>query len=209
MMKKVTLLLALIFAVNLTAQTPYEKGMNKAFQLWGQQKNTEAAQLFERIANAEKDNWLPPFYAATVEAVSCFGLKDETLLTAKLTKAKELLDKANALSKDNPDIMITYALINTAYIAYDGQKYGMTLSAKNAGIYAKALAMFPNNPRVILSKAEWDMGGARFFGQSIEPFCKDVKRAIELAKKEKTTEKFSPRFQMDRANQILKSCSKK
>ena len=75
MMKKITLLLALVFAVNLTAQTQYEKGMNKAFQLWGQQKNTEASQLFERIANAEKDKWLPSYYAGLIEVLGSFANK--------------------------------------------------------------------------------------------------------------------------------------
>ena len=51
-MKKIILLAALIFAVHISAQTAYEKGMTKAFELWGQQKNTEAVQLFERIASA-------------------------------------------------------------------------------------------------------------------------------------------------------------
>ena len=81
MMKKVTLLLALIFAVNLTAQTQYEKGMNKAFELWGTQKNGEAAQLFERISNAEKDNWLPSYYAATVLIIDGFAIKSNKRVT--------------------------------------------------------------------------------------------------------------------------------
>ncbi|NVK51356.1 MAG: hypothetical protein HWD85_00365 [Flavobacteriaceae bacterium] len=207
-MKKIITLLALTFVVNLTAQTQYEKGMTNAFQLWGAKKNAEASQLFERIANAEKNNWLPYYYAATVEIVSCFGLQDEVVLTARLKKAKKFLDKANALSKDNPEITINYALLNTAYIAFDGQKYGMTLSQENAALYAEALKLAPNNPRVIFSKAEWDMGSARFFGQSIAPYCKDVKRAIELAKKETVPYKFYPRFQFDRAQQTLKNCAK-
>jgi hypothetical protein len=31
MMKKITLALALVFAINIIAQTQYEKGVNKAF----------------------------------------------------------------------------------------------------------------------------------------------------------------------------------
>ena len=41
----------LIFIASLgTAQTPYEKGMRKAFELWDNNKMDEAANLFERIA---------------------------------------------------------------------------------------------------------------------------------------------------------------
>jgi len=37
-MKKIVLILALVFAANLTAQTQYEKGMNKAFELGSNKK---------------------------------------------------------------------------------------------------------------------------------------------------------------------------
>ena len=43
----------------LTAQTQSDDGMNKAFMFWKEGKSTEASDLFERIASAEKDNWLP------------------------------------------------------------------------------------------------------------------------------------------------------
>ena len=208
-MKKIILLLAFVCIANVTAQTQYEKGMTKAFELWENQKNTEATQLFERIATAEKDNWLPPYYAATIGIINAFNIKDETVLTAELNKAKVFLDAANKISENNPEIMMSYALLNTAYIAFDGQKYGMRLSGTNTAIYKKALAIAPNNPRVILGKAEWDMGAAKFFGQPIEPFCNDVKRAIELFKKEEQTIKFYPYSGLDRAEKIILDCDKK
>jgi len=207
-MKKVTLLLALIFAVNLTAQTEYEKGMNKAFELWGTQKNNEATQLFERISNAEKDNWLPSYYAATVMIVEGFSIKDETALTTHLNKAQEFLDKAKAISKNNPEILITQALLNTVYVAFDGQKYGMTLSGMNVQLYEQALQIDSKNPRVVLAKAEWGIGGAKFFGQSTEPFCKEIKRSIELFKVEKKKGAFHPFGGIERAEAALKQCGK-
>ena len=96
-MKKILIVIAVLFAVNITAQTQYEKGMSKAMELWNQQKNTEAVQLFERIASAEKDNWLPPYYAATVLIIEGFSIKDETKLTTHLNRAQQLLDAANSI----------------------------------------------------------------------------------------------------------------
>lgn len=209
-MKKLCLFIGVLFALNGTAQTAYEKGMTKAFALWKEGKSTEASNLFERISKAEKDNWLPAFYVGYVNAITAFGIKDESILNVKVEKAKSFLEQAAKISPNNPEIMIIQALANTAYIAFDGQKYGMTLSGKNAEIYAKAIKLAPDNPRVVLSKAEWDMGGAKFFGQSTEPFCKDVERAITLFDKEEVTEKFYPSWGKERAEQVLKqSCSKK
>ena len=53
-MKKVFLFIWLFFALNATSQSNYEKGMQQAFALWDEGKLTEASQLFERIAAAEK-----------------------------------------------------------------------------------------------------------------------------------------------------------
>lgn len=125
---------------------------------------------------------------------------------AKLNKAKEFLNNAKSNSENNPEIMIIEALLNTAYIAFDGQKYGMTLSGKNAQLYKKALAIAPKNPRVILGNAEWNMGAARFFGKSTKPYCDEIKRAIKLGKEEKIEEEFYPKFQVKRAEVVLKQC---
>ncbi|WP_075344507.1 tetratricopeptide repeat protein [Tenacibaculum agarivorans] len=206
-MKKIITLLVLVSAITISAQTKYEKGMMKAFELWGAKESDKAAQLFERISKAEQNEWLPSYYVATIEILGSFGLKDEAKLNSKLKKAQEFLDEAKSISPKNPEIMINQALLNTAYIAFDGQKYGMTLSVKNAAIYKEALELAPNNPRVILSKAEWDMGSAEFFGQSIEPYCKDVEKTVPLFEKEKLP-KFYPRGGIERAKNILKKCKK-
>ena len=206
-MKKNITFFTLLVVLTISAQSKYETGMQKAFDLWKNNKTTEASQLFERITNAKKTEWLPPYYVATIEIITSFGLKDGAILDNKLKKAQQFLDKASTISPNNPEITIIQALLNTAYIAFDGQKYGMTLSVKNNSLYQEALKMAPNNPRVILSKAEWDMGSAQFFGQSIEPYCKDVQKTIPLFEKEKLP-KFYPSNGINRAKEVLKKCKK-
>ena len=80
----------------ITAQTDYEQGMQKAFELWGSNP-TEASNLFERISNAEPDNWIPAYYAAQVNIVSSFGEKNEDKLRAQLKKAQDLINDATAI----------------------------------------------------------------------------------------------------------------
>lgn len=205
-MKKVLFIIAIFVATGISAQTKYQKGMQKAFDLWNQNKLTEASQLFERISKAEPEKWLPAYYAATIEIIGSFGIKDEAVLTAKLTKAQEFLDVAKSNSENNPEIIITQALLNLGYIAFDGQKYGMTLSGKNNMLYAKALEIAPENPRVILAQAEWNMGSAKFFGKSTAPYCAQIEKAIELSKKEKIETEFYPKFQLKRAEEVLQQC---
>ena len=116
-MKNIIIILVLFVSFLTSAQGNNEKGMQKAFELWGQNKPTEAVNLFERIANAESDNWLPPYWAAQINIVSSFGETDKDKLTAQLGKAQDLLNDATAISKDNPEIMIMQALLQHKYFS--------------------------------------------------------------------------------------------
>jgi len=205
-MKSIVFSFLMLFSLSALAQNKYEAGMKKAFSLWDEAKLMEAANLFERISKAEPDNWLPPFYAGYVLVLSSFEIKEEAKLKSQLDKAKDLLNEAANRSPDNPEIIIIQALHNTAYINFDGQKYGMVMSGKNSGLYDKALQLAPNNPRVILAKAEWDMGTARFFGTSTEPYCKDVERALSMFENQPESENFEPSWGKERAEQILEAC---
>jgi hypothetical protein len=206
-MRHLIIIATLLVMGFVNAQTNYEKGMQKAFDLWG--SNTiEAANLFERIANAETDNWLPAYYAAQVNITSSFGEKDEQKLSAKLKKAQDLINDASAISKDNAEVLVLQALLHTAWVAYDGATYGMTLSPKVVELYVKAQALAPDNPRVVYCKAEWNMGSARFFGQDVTPYCKDLEKAVELFANFKPETPFHPNWGKDRTIMILESCGK-
>ncbi|MDO7173953.1 hypothetical protein [Mariniflexile sp. AS56] len=205
-MKNLIIITAILVSAITTAQTNYEQGMQKAFELWGSNNPTEASNLFERIAKAEPDNWLPSYYAAQINIVSSFGETNEEKLTAQLKKAQDFLNDATAISKNNPEILVLQALLHTAWVSFDGATYGMTLSGKVVELYTKAEMIAPENPRVVYSKAEWNMGSAKYFGQDTKPFCKDLERALELFANFKPETPFSPNWGKDRVVMLLESC---
>ena len=207
-MKKLILSIVLLGATLVNAQDRYSKGMEKAFGLWRNQKATEASNMFERIATAEPGKWLPYYYVSQINTVISFGEKDEEKLSKQLERAKEFLDVAKAISPNNPELLVQEALINTAWIAFDGATYGMALSQKNAQLYQKAMELAPNNPRVVFSKAEWDMGSARYFGKDTTPYCEDVERALELFATFKSETPFYPSWGTERAEEVLANCGK-
>ncbi len=207
-MKKVITIALFLVATVAMAQDQYTKGMQKAFQLWGEGKISEASNLFERIATAEKDNWLPAYYVSQVNTVASFGEKDKETLVKQLEKAQEFVDIAKAISPDNSEILVQQAMIHTAYVAFDGATYGMTLSGEVVALYQKAAKLAPENPRVVLSKAEWDMGSARFFGQDVTPYCKEVERSLELFANFKPESEFHPKWGKERAQTVIENCGK-
>lgn len=207
-MKKIIAITLLLVSTITFAQDQYTKGMQKAFQLWGEGKTTEASNMFERISAVELDNWLPYYYVSSINTIASFGEKDKEKLTQQLEKAQEFIDLAKAISPDNPEILVQQAMIHTAWIAFDGAAYGMTLSGKVAALYQKAAQLAPENPRVVFSKAEWDMGSARYFGKDTAPYCKDVERSIALFDTFKVESDFHPNWGKDRAEMTLNNCNK-
>lgn len=207
-MKKLLFVLTIMTGGFTFAQTAYEKGMAKAFELWGQGKNTEASAMFERIASAEKGNWLPNYYVALVNTTTSFQTKDKETVNALLTKAQDALDIEMAKNPENAEILVMQAMIYTGWVAFDPMTYGMTLSPKVMEMYARAGKIAPDNPRVVFGKADYEIGGARFFGTDIKPMCAEVERSIKLFENFKLETPFSPKWGLDRALQTQKDCNK-
>lgn len=191
-----------------SAQSNYDKGMEKAFDLWKNDQWTEAEQLFERIASAEPDAWLPNYYIAQMNSLKTWGETDATKVKSQLEKAQNFLNDAMALEKENADLLVMQAQILTNWVAFDGMTYGMKYSAKVSDLYSKAYAMAPNNPMVVLGTAEWNMGSARYFGQDTKPYCKDVEKVIELFANFKPESAFYPNWGREHAQEVLDSCKK-
>jgi tetratricopeptide (TPR) repeat protein len=201
------IMIAIVLISTLTqAQSNFEKGMQKAFQYWGDNQWEEAENMFERISKAEPEQWLPHYYIAQLNSIKSWSVKEEVVLKAQLDKAQEHLNSAMSISKDNVELLVLQAQVLTNWVAYDGQTYGMKYSAKITELYSKAYAIDAQNPRVVFGKAEWNMGSAKFFGQDTQPFCADIEKSIELFANFKPETAFHPNWGQDRAEASLKNC---
>jgi tetratricopeptide (TPR) repeat protein len=205
-MKTIITAVAFLITSLVSAQGQFEQGMGKAFGLWGEGKSAEASALFERIASAEKNNWLPSYYVAMVNTTDAFDPKNKSNASALLDKAQKALDQAATISMDNAEIMVLQAMIYTAWLVQDPMTNGMKYSALAMKEYEKALAIAPNNPRAVFGKAEFEMGGAKYWGTDTKPMCEQVARSIELFANFKPESAFHPKWGLERAQETLKSC---
>lgn len=207
-MTKIIVTFVLFLSTLVSAQSQYETGMQKAFKLWDEGKNTEASAMFERIASAEKDNWLPNYYVALINTIDAFQTKDKNQITGLLLKAQTALDTETAKRADNSELLVVQAMINTAWIVADPMTNGMKLSAKTVEIYNKAIALDPKNPRAVFGKAEFEIGGARYFGGDTKPMCEQINKSIELFATFKPETTFHPKWGLERAVEAQKECIK-
>ncbi|MFB9110852.1 hypothetical protein [Flavobacterium gyeonganense] len=207
-MKKIITLITLFVVVIASAQTQFEKGMEKAFGLWKEGKNDEASAMFERIAAAEKTSYLPNYYVALINTTSVFTEKDKTKIDLLLTKAQDALDKEIIKDQNNAELYVLQALIYTGYVVADPMTNGMKYSAKVMEAYAKAKAIDPNNPRAVFGEADYQLGGAKWTGVDTKPLCVQVDKAIELFGTFKPETPFSPKWGLERALEAQKNCKK-
>jgi len=205
-MTRIITTIAFFICSLLTAQSQYEQGMGKALGLWKEGKASEASALMERIASVEKTNWLPNYYVALINTTEAFNPANKANAAALIEKAQKAQDEATLISPSNPELMVMQAMIYTAIIVQDPMTNGMKYSGLAREEYNKAIAIAPNNPRVVFCRAEFEIGGARWTGADTKALCKEVARSIELFGADKPETPFSPSWGMDRAQQKLLEC---
>ena len=118
----------------------------------------EQANAFERIAEAERTQWLPYYYAAlsnvnlgynyAFAAGSMGGNADKVDPLAD--KAESLINKAEALSKDNSEIWVVKKMIASLRMMGDVMNRFMTYGPIAENAVEKAKTLNPQNPRVYI-----------------------------------------------------------
>jgi hypothetical protein len=142
----------------------------------------ELANTFERIADAEKTQWLPYYYAALAQANA--GLFMTTSGSAKpdkvdpiADKAEELINKAEGLSKDNSEIYVVKKMIATLRMMADPMNRYMQYGPQAQQALDKAKSLNANNPRVYLLEGQDKFYTPEQFGGSKA----EAKRLLEEA----------------------------
>jgi hypothetical protein len=205
-MKNIFTIFVLLIGITISAQDAYKPGMEKAFDLWKENKTTEATAMFERIAQVEKENWLPSYYAANVLITSSFQTKDKVLVNEMLEKAKTHISNAHKISPDNSEITTMEGLLYTGYVAMDPGTYGMTYSGQIMGLHQKAVTQDKNNPRAHANLIGYEIGSARFFKQDLSQFCKRLQEVIPMFENQKQDIPFLPNYGIERAKASMEEC---
>lgn len=202
-MKTLTITILSLICLTLHAQN-LEKAILKGKDLMTEDLE-KATPLFERIAQAEPDEWLPAYYAA-LSHYNLSWLEDQQEKSfSHLREAQKYYEAAISLAPENPEIQLLQALIYTAYVAQKPSVYGMKYSAKVSAIYKTLSENAPNNPRVVFNHTEWKMGAARYYGKNTTVYCDEVDRAVELFRAEEN-QGVDPSWGLQRALMIQEDC---
>ncbi|MVZ65925.1 hypothetical protein GQF61_08650 [Sphingobacterium sp. DK4209] len=205
-MKTLLITLFSLFSIICYGQGNYEKAMSDALQSWKEGKSTDAMSKFERIAQAEKDNWIPRYYQAMVASTSSFQTQDVKEKTKLIDAALQLIPtQSEAL---NAEWYVLKAITLTAQLVIDPMTTAMTLSPQIIEAYESALELEPNNPRALSGLAEFQIQSKKYMGGSTEKECKDLEKAVSLYAAEKHETAFYPSWGKESAESALANCKK-
>jgi hypothetical protein len=209
-MKKLVTLAFMTIVLSTVAQNKkYMDVMEKNVAALDTSRTIEQLQLlentFERIANAEKKEWLPYYYAANCNVSMTYATKGNAIDTY-CDKADQLADKADSLSPNNSEIMTLKAQIAAARISVNPMIRGQKFGALAHELREKAKSLDPSNPR------PWFLEGmSLFYTPSAFGGGKDkakvaYKKALELYETFKPASSIHPRWGKQTTEYFLKQC---
>lgn len=208
-MKTFILILTLCGVLQAQAQSDkYVQAMKQKLVLFDSAKTTAelqaASAAFERIAEAEKTQWLPYYYAALAQARVGFNDKaaDKEVLAAK---ADELLTKAEAIEK-NADLWSVRNMIATIQMLVDPMTRWQTYGAKASAAIQEGLKLDPNNPRLYYLQGMSVYGTPAQFGGGKDKAKPIFEKAVAAGKAEQI-KPLHPNWGLKESEKMLALCS--
>lgn len=185
MKKQILSFTLVLFSLLSFAQTTYEKVMKEKIAKIETCKTPEDFQVlandFQRIADKEKGKWQPNYYAAFSYIQKGRVLMRENKvqeLDEVADQAQKYLDEAQNVEK-NSEIMLLQKMIYSLKMMVNPMERYMTFGMKATEQLAMAEKMDPNNPRILLIKAEDVYFTPEQYGGSKEKGMELFKQALE------------------------------
>ncbi len=208
-MKKFILILSILFVGFANAQTKFDGAMEKGLAQFKDAKTAEemigASAFFERVADAEKDKWLPYYYAALTNHLSGW-MNPKSDKDAIAGKSKDLLTKAELLEKNNADIFCLKQMIAVMQLTVDPMTRWQTYGAIAAEAIANAKKADPNNPRIYSLEGQYLMNVPEAFGGGKVAAKKLLEKSVGLFETYKPAAPFYPNWGKEEATKALAAC---
>ncbi len=216
-MKKTIFILSAILVASVSfAQMPekFVKAMEsnvaridtaKTLQDW-----VDITAAFERIAEAEKNQWLPYYYASLGYLMSGYMSLGDNLFVNNTEKtdpkadaAQKALDKAISLSKESSETWVIKKMIISLRMLGDVMSRAMTAMPEATEALETAKKLNPDNPRVYLLEAQDKFNTPVEYGGSKEEAKKLFDKAKDLYATFKPESSIHPKWGLSQVNYWL------
>jgi len=212
-MKRILALILFTTAIAASAQNPkfihaMEKGKSMLDTAHHVGSLQEAANMFQRIAGAEKKEWLPSYYLCYAYTMIGFFETNKDKKDEYYDRATAYIETADSLSPDNSEIYTLKGMLLQMQLQVNpmmrGQKYG-ALSATNL---EKAIKLNPENPRPYYMRGQSLFYTPPMFGGGKDKAKPYLQTAVEKYATFKPVSSIMPTWGEERAKMLLTECTK-
>lgn len=164
------------------------------------------ANNFERIAEAEKIQWLPYYYAAFCQVNVGFMITDKTQTDAIAEKAAALIAKADALNPNNSEISCIKSMIASCHMMVDPMQRWQQYGPESSKQIAMAQQQDPSNPRPDMLTGQ----SLKYTPEQFGGGCKTAMVQLDAAMKKfeafKPASPFHPNWGKEMTQQLMNEC---
>ncbi len=208
-MKQLVVIISMFFAGSLAAQSKYEGAMVKGLEQMKSAKTVEdfnaVSAFFERVADAEKDKWLPYYYAAYANHITGW-INPRADKDKVAEKSKDLLTKAEVIEKENSELYCLRQMIAIQQMTVDPMTRWQTYGAEGRAALEKAMKVDPNNPRIYYLDGQTLMNTPEAFGGGKAVAKKLFEKSLELYKTYPLASPMHPNWGKEDAEKLLAAC---
>lgn len=189
-----------LFSISVCGQeNSYTSAMNSALMQMDQAADSEqyldCAMSFERIATAEKNKWIPYYYASHCLTLMSFQENSGEQRDQVLDRAQELLDQALNLKPNKAaesELQVLQAFIYPSRIMVDPMARGGVYFAKMFASLESAKKLNPENPRSFFLEGSYRLNTPAEMGGGAEVARPILEEALVLYKSFSTPDPLWP-----------------
>lgn len=188
----------------------YTGAMQKNFEAMAS-ANTPADMLdvsnaFERIANAEKNQWLPFYYSSLSKVWYAFMLNDPKQYDQIADQCDSLIAKAEALEKNNSEISLLKAMLATLRMVVDPMSRYMKYGMMSNQFIEESKKLDPTNPRPYMWQAQGVSKTPEQFGGGCDKAKPIFEQSLELFKTFKPKSPMYPNWGKEQTEKAYAEC---
>ena len=165
-----------------------------------------AANNFERIASAEKNQWLPYYYAAFCTINYAFMQPDKQKTDGIADKATALINIADSLSPKNSEISCIKSMIASGHLMVNPQQRWQEYGQESSSHLDAAIQQDATNPRPYFLKGQ----GLKYTPEQFGGGCKTAKpqlqQALDKYESFKPASEISPVWGNDYVVKLMADC---
>lgn len=166
-----------------------------------------AGNNFERIATAEKNQWLPYYYAAYCQVNYGFMLQDKSKTDGYADKATALINKADSLMPKNSEISCIKSMIASCHMMVNPMVRYMQYGQESTSEMENAMEQDPSNPRPYLLKGQSLKYTPEQFGGGCKTAKPELQTALDKYMVYKPASELHPVWGLERTQQLMKECN--